>query len=232
MTTPRPKRTATERSIEVPRTARYYVLGEDAGPGRELWIVLHGFGQLAGDFIEYFAVLNDARHIVVAPEALNRYYTQPVSVPSPDRKVGATWMTKEHREAEIADYVRYLDLLHAELVARYQPSRTVLVGFSQGGATATRWALQGTTTFHALILWGATVPPDVDLTSLNEKLRGATLRLVIGRTDQFISPEALAAERARLDAAGVRHDVVEYEAGHSIKRAVCAALAEKIAAEA
>jgi predicted esterase len=231
MTTPRPKRTATEHSIEVPRTARYYVLGEDGAPGRDLWIVLHGFGQLAGDFIEYFAVLNDGRHMVVAPEALNRYYTQPVSVPAADRKVGATWMTKEHRESEIGDYVRYLDLLHSDLVARYQPGRTILVGFSQGGATATRWALQGTTTFHAVILWGATVPPDVDLPTLNEKLHGAALRLVIGRTDQFISAEALAAERARLDAAGVRYDVVEYDAGHSIKRAVCSALAEKIAAE-
>ena len=231
MTTPRPKRTATEHSIEVPRTARYYVLGEEGGPGRELWIVLHGFGQLAGDFVEYFAILNDGRHLVVAPEALSRYYTQPVSVPAADRKVGATWMTKEDRDSEIADYVRYLDLLHAELVARHRPSRTVLVGFSQGGATATRWALRGTTTFHAVILWGATVPPDVDLASLNDGLRGATLRLVIGRSDQYIPPEALAAERARLDAAGVRYDVVEYDAGHSIKRAVCATLAEKIAAE-
>jgi predicted esterase len=231
MPRPRPIRTATEHAIEVPRTARYYVLGDAAAPGGELWIVLHGFGQLAGDFVEYFTGLNDGRHVVVAPEALNRYYTQPVSVPSADRHVGATWMTKEHREAEIADYVRYLDLLHAELAAKLRPRRTVLVGFSQGGATATRWAVQGTTTFHSVILWGATLPPDVDLSSVNERLRGARLRLVIGRTDQYISAEALAAERSRLDAAGVDHEVIEYEAGHSIKRAVLTDLASRIAAE-
>src|SRR5205085_360938 len=109
-------RTASEHAIEVPRTARYFLIGDASSTGKELWIVLHGFGQLAADFIEYFATLNDGERVVVAPEALNRYYTQPISVPSADRKVGATWMTKEFRDAEIADYVRYLDLLHADLV--------------------------------------------------------------------------------------------------------------------
>lgn len=189
--------------------------------------MLHGIGQLAGDFIEYFAVLDDGRHVVVAPEALNRYYTQPISIPSADRHVGATWMTKEYRDAEIADYVRYLDLLHAELLAAHRPSRTIVVGFSQGGATAARWAVQGGAAIHSLILWGAMLPPDVDPVTVNDRLRGASLQLVIGRTDQYISADAVAGERARLDAAGVRYQVVEYDAGHSIKRAVVTDLASK-----
>jgi predicted esterase len=220
----RPIRTASEHVIEVPRSARYYVIGERSSPGKELWIVLHGFGQLACDFVEYFATLNDGDHVVVAPEALNRYYTQPVSVPSADRKVGATWMTKEFRDAEIADYVRYLDLLHEDLVSRLRPARTVVVGFSQGGATAMRWMMQGKTTASHVVLWGATLPPDVDLSLVNDRLRGAALHLVIGRTDQYISANDLAKERARLDGAAVRHDVLEYDAGHAIKRTVLAEL--------
>lgn len=227
MTRPRPIRTASEHSIEVPRTARYYVLGDEASRDQELWVVLHGIGQLAGDFIEYFSVLNDGQHVVVAPEALNRYYTQSISIPSADRHVGATWMTKEYRDAEIADYVRYLDLLQAELQAKYRPRRTILVGFSQGGATAARWAVQGRAAIHSLILWGATLPPDVDPSTVNELLRGASLQLVIGRTDQYISAEAVEKERARLDAAGTRYEVIEYDAGHSIKRAVLMDIASK-----
>lgn len=230
MTRPRPIRTATEHTIEVPRTARYHLLGAASPPGTELWIVLHGFGQLAGDFVEYFSVLDDGRHVVAAPEALNRYYTQPVSVPSADRHVGATWMTKEFRDAEIGDYVRYLDMVHAELTAKYRPRRTVLVGFSQGGATAARWALQGATRFHSVVLWGATLPPDIDLASVKERLHGASLRIVIGRTDQYITPAAVAAERLRLDTAGIPYGLLEYDAGHSIKRAVLTRLAEEIAA--
>lgn len=231
MTKPRPIRTASEHAIEVPRTARYYVLGDDRAAGKELWIVLHGFGQLAGDFIEYFSVLDDGQHVVVAPEALNRYYTQPVTVPSADRRVGATWMTKEYRDAEIGDYVRYLDLLHAELTEKYRPARTIVVGFSQGGATATRWAVQGKAVLHSLILWGATLPPDVDPAIVNDRLRGAKLLLVIGRTDQYISGEAVAKERARLDAAAIRYELVEFDAGHSIKRAVLTAIASRTAAD-
>ena len=230
MTRPRPIRTASEHSLVVPRTARYYVLGGDAARGQELWIVLHGFGQLAGDFIEYFTELNDGRHVVAAPEALNRYYTASISIPSAERPVGATWMTKECRDAEIADYVRYLDLVHAELVAKYQPRRTVVVGFSQGGATASRWAVYGSVPLDAVILWGATLPPDLDLAAAKDRFEGARLFFAIGRTDQHISPEAVTRERARLDAAGIRHELIEYDAGHSIKRAVLKELAAKISA--
>ena len=226
MTKPRPIRTATDHVIEVPRTARYYLLGD--ARGADLWIVLHGFGQLAGDFIEYFTELNDGRHIVVAPEALNRYYTAPLTVPSAERAVGATWMTREFRDAEIRDYVRYLDMLHADLVTKFSPRRTIVVGFSQGGATASRWVVQGSASIHTLVLWGATLPPDLDLGVSRDRLSRARLKLVIGRTDQYITPEALGRERERLTAAQIPHEVVEYDAGHSVKRPVLRDLATKI----
>jgi predicted esterase len=56
------------------------------------------------------------------------------------------------------------------------------------------------------------------------------LKLVIGRSDQYISAEAVTRERERLTAAGVPFDLTEYDAGHSIKRAVLNELATKIAA--
>lgn len=228
MTKPRPIRTASEHSIEVPRTARYYVLGE--ATSGDLWIVLHGFGQLAGDFIEYFVELNDGSRVIVAPEALSRYYTASVSVPSAERPVGATWMTREFRDAEMRDYVRYLDLLQAELARKFRPRRTIVIGFSQGGATASRWFVNGTSPIHTLVLWGATLPPDLDLAAARPKLESARLKLVIGRTDQYISPDACERERERLKQANIPAEFIDYEAGHSIKRAVLKELAAKIAA--
>ncbi len=228
MTKPRPIRTASEHSIEVPRTARYYVLGD--ATGGDLWIVLHGFGQLAGDFIEYFVELNDGSRVIVAPEALSRYYTASLAVPSAERPVGATWMTREFRDAEVRDYVRYLDLLHAELTKTFRPRRTIVVGFSQGGATASRWIVKGSAPIHTLVLWGATLPPDLDLPTSREKLAASRLKIVIGRTDQYISPDALATEKRRLADANVSAEFIEYDAGHSVKRAVLKELAAKIAA--
>lgn len=158
MSDPRPLRTANEHTIEVPRTARYFTLGDDGDAIEELWFVLHGFGQLAGAFVQYFGDLADGPRMVIAPEALNRYYVASTSVPASDRAVGATWMTREDRQNEIKDYVRYLDLLHGEITKAHPGVRTIVVGFSQGGATAARWAQMGRAPIHRLILWGATVP--------------------------------------------------------------------------
>lgn len=227
MTKPRPIRTAKEFTIEVPRTARYYMLGEGRSGG-DLWIVLHGFGQLACDFVEYFAELNEDGQTVVAPEALNRYYTAPISVPATERAVGATWMTREFRDAEIRDYVRYLDRLHADLAVKLQPRRTIVVGFSQGGATASRWVVQGSSSIHSLVLWGATLPPDLDPAASRDRLTKARLKIVIGRADQYIPADALSRERARLTEAGIPFEVIEYDAGHSIKRAVLKEVAARI----
>jgi predicted esterase len=220
VTEPRPLRPAIERTIEVPRTARYYVLGAEGGDVAELWFVLHGFGQLARDFIHYFGVLADERRLVIAPEALNRYYSASASVPAKDRPVGATWMTREDRENEIKDYVRYLDLLHSAIAASHPEARTTVVGFSQGGATASRWAIHGSAKIDRLILWGATVPPDANLDKRGATFRDAHLTLVVGRKDQYVDASALAAERARLADAGVAAEIVEYDGGHSINRAV------------
>ena len=89
MTDPRPLRTATEHAIEVPRTARYYSIGDETGAVEELWFVLHGFGQLAGEFVQYFGDLADGRRMLIAPEALNRYYSASTSVPASERPVGS-----------------------------------------------------------------------------------------------------------------------------------------------
>lgn len=220
MTQRRPFRSATERTIEVPRTARYYTIGDQSEAIEELWFVLHGFGQLAGEFANYFADLDDGGRLVIAPEALNRYYAASASVPASERPVGATWMTREDRLNEIRDYVRYLDTLHDEMALKHPEARTVVVGFSQGGATAARWAQLGRSRIARLILWGATVPPDADLGAGPDAFRGARLTLVVGRHDHYVNAATLDAERHRLAAAGVSFDVVEYDGGHSIKRAV------------
>ena len=126
----------TEHHIEVRRTARYYTIGEPTKETRDVWIVCHGYGQLARLFVREFADVASAERLVVAPEALLRYYlsTEP-GLHSAKSKVGATWMTREDRESDIADYVDYLDTLYAEIFSRLRRedvSVTVL-GFSQGG---------------------------------------------------------------------------------------------------
>lgn len=209
--------------LRVQRTVRYYTLGASTGAPKVIWFVIHGYGQLAGQFIRYFADIAADDVLVVAPEAMNRYYlVTPDKTPARDRPVGATWMTREDRESEIADYVEYLDTLFDEVAGEAVKfgARVNVVGFSQGTATASRWATHGRATLHRLILWSGLIPPDTDLTHGHSALRHTALTLVLGTSDHYVDEKMFAAERARLDAARITHDVVRFEGGHVIDRSV------------
>jgi predicted esterase len=206
--------------LRVERTARYYTLGAEgwSADARAIWFVLHGYGQLAGTFVRFFADIAKAGALVVAPEALNRFYlVSPEHAPARERPVGATWMTREDRESEVSDYVEYLDALRDEIIG--EPAVPVnVLGFSQGAATATRWVLNGRARIEHLVLWGGLMPPDVDLARGLVRLRDTRVTLVAGTRDHYITEEILAAERARLEAAGVRCEFVRFNGGHVISR--------------
>ena len=89
-----------EHRVATTRLARVQSLGDVAGAA-ELWIVLHGYGQLAADFLAPFKAIAGADRAVLAPEALNRFYKErDSSAGHAGRPVGATWMTREDRDAE------------------------------------------------------------------------------------------------------------------------------------
>jgi predicted esterase len=225
--------TITPHALVVPRTARYYTLGPTHGFPRELWIVCHGYGQLASRFLGQFAPLDDGTRLIVAPEALSRFYLDPIpkrrNEASP--RVGASWMTREHRESEIADYVAYLELLSAELrhpLAGAAP-RIVVLGFSQGTATVSRWLAASDLRVNQLVLWGGAIPPELDLAAWSARLHGAAITLVGGDEDEFTTPAAVAAEAERLSTAGVAFTIQRYHGGHLIDGEALTRLAEGFA---
>lgn len=215
--------------IVVPRTARYFSLGPTHGFPRELWIVCHGYGQLAARFIRQFAPLDDGTRLIVAPEALSRFYLDPIpqrrNDPSP--RIGATWMTREDRDAEIADYVSFLELVGTAVrqhLAGAAP-RIVVLGFSQGAATVCRWLAASDLRADHLVLWGGAIPPELDLAAWAERLHGAALTLVVGDGDEYATPKVVAHEAERLSAAGVEFSLQRYEGGHDIDQVALQELA-------
>ena len=209
-----------EHHITVERSARYVTLGPRDGTAREIWFVLHGYGQLAAEFIGLFARLDDGTRQIVAPEALNRFYLFGVEgTPASERPVGATWMTKEDRLGEINDYVSYLDAVAALELQPYgaTPPRIVLLGFSQGAATASRWIVSGQIHPAHTILWGGFLPPDVGPDA--ERIRATSLQIVLGWRDRYLSAERLEEEERRLRERALPYRLVRYEGGHGIASA-------------
>jgi len=212
-----------EHHLIVERTARYYTLGRDDGMAREIWIVLHGQGQLGTHFIESFRALDNGERLIVAPEGLSRYYTRPSTM-----TVGASWMTREDRLNEIRDYVDYLDALLAHVLdmSTVDNPEIVLFGFSQGGATAARCATYGKRQPDRLVIWGSDVPPDLKLDVLKERIdAGMSFSMVAGRSDEYITPKIAQAQRDLLEQAGVPYQWREFEGGHEVDPDVLTSMA-------
>ena len=204
-----------EHRLSVSRSARYFSIGRAE---REVWFVLHGYAQLAARFLRYFEPIDDGSRLIVAPEGLSRFYL--TEAPT-ERRVGANWMTKEDRLAEIDDHVRYLDAVY-EAVLRSSDRAKIKVttlGFSQGATTACRWSTLGASKIDHLIVWGGEVPSDVG------PPRAARLTLVYGSSDEYFTPKVVAATEARLREQGTHYDVTSFDGGHEIDAAVLKQLA-------
>ena len=94
------------KHINVTKRARYYQIGEANSSIKKVWMVFHGYAMLSEFFIKKFEILNDGETLIIAPEALNRFYiTENFS------RVGASWMTKLERENDIIENNQYIESL-------------------------------------------------------------------------------------------------------------------------
>lgn len=162
------------------KTFRYSILNEGSTEKKALY-VLHGYGQLSAYFIRKFQHLSQD-YVIIAPEGMHRFYLQGAS-----GRVGASWMTKEAREMDIADTLSYLDALDEKLSEDFNFEKKYILGFSQGGATAARWNQLGKVKFDAMILWASVFPPDLPNTI--EDNGNQPNYFVIGDQDEFYSSE-------------------------------------------
>lgn len=196
------ERVPREHRLAVTRSARCFTLGP-AAPN-EAWVVLHGYGQLAARFLCGLAPLARPDRLLVAPEGLSRHYLDGGS-----GRVGASWMTKEDREAEIRDYLAYLEQVRTELAP---PVPLTILGFSQGVATAARWAVATVPAPVRLIAWGGLLPEDVPAAALAR----VRVTCVVGERDEWATPDRVEAQAAQLRPTGVTIDVHRFAGGHEI----------------
>ena len=216
--TAQPIDTPASHNIEVRKTARYWSLGSLSPQTREIWFVVHGYGQLAEYFLRHFRSFASDERYIVAPEALSRFYVKEWT------RVGASWTTKEERDAEVEDYVLYLQDLERrvweELAAHNGERQNVRVwtlGFSQGVTTLCRWIARGGLRPDRLICWAAGFPAEIDLAANKTLFESMKTTFVVGVNDEFITPVALERQKAAIREAGLELSCVEFEGGHVIE---------------
>lgn len=194
----------TEHKIDVRRSARFYTAGAKTPQTRKLWLTVHGYGQLAGLFIQKFEFLADETTFVVAPEAMNRFYLSDNWT-----KVGASWLTKEHRLEEIEDNFDYLEAVLEKVGA--EGMEITALGFSQGVSTVWRWLKRTRYRVKNLILWAGSIPQEP---AGLERFPDASVFVVYGTQDPFIHPEKI--DEARSVLAPYRFEAVIFDGGHVI----------------
>ncbi len=214
----------TEHHISVTRTARYFTLGSPTADLRQVWFVCHGYGQLAQFFLRTFRALDDGSRLIVAPEGLSRFYLN-----STGGRVGATWMTREDRLNEIQDYIAYLNKLSDQILSQINANKTrlIVLGFSQGTATAMRWVCDGKIKPDRIILWAGGIPPDIDLGLFQELFRCSPLKLVIGNQDEYINPAMVQEAEQRLKSNGIPYHLISFDGTHQLNDEILNQLASE-----
>jgi len=197
-----------EHHIITPRTARFYTIGKLSNTTEYIWIVLHGYAQLAKEFILPFEILDINNNFIIAPEALNHFYAKGFS-----GRPAATWMTSEDRENEIKDYILYLDNLFEDLKLNETNAKIVMLGFSQGVATASRWIHSTQNQIDYFVMYAGEIGKEL-LSPFSEKLKLLNLIYITGKSDPLITREDhlnIYEIMKRLNA-----KIIEFDGGHEV----------------
>lgn len=208
-----------EHHLQTTRTARYFTHGTLSGATKCVWIVLHGYAQLAKDFILPFEAL-DHTHFIIAPEGLNRFYAKGLG-----GKPVATWMTSEDRLNEIKDYIAFLDRVYADLQLEHSRAKIIVLGFSQGVATASRWIAATPCRVDHFVICSGELGSELQ-TDIPQKIKDLHLTYITGTRDPLITPGKHAhvyAIMRSLDA-----NIIEFEGKHELPQEVIMQLAAQL----
>ena len=199
------------QKISVNKTAKVVLQGNPI-KAKTAILVLHGYGQLAQYFVRKLHSLSEDDFFVVAPEGLHRFYLEGTS-----GRVGASWMTKEERSDDMLDNMNYLDAIYEKYFSEANFDKFVVLGFSQGAATAARWIDHSQKRIDAFIQWAGVFPPDLDLTLSKSAFARLKHFYVIGNSDPyFYENEQTNTQKKWLQENGLFPEFVEFKGAHTI----------------
>ncbi len=202
------KKSELEVEIKVP----YYKLGEVDVKTRKIWIIFHGYAQLAEEFAHGFSRLLEPDTCLIFPQGLSKFYLKGV-----ENKIGASWMTAHERETDIANYLVYLDQLYVREIKPYRPNISLnILGFSQGGHTASRWIHRSNIKYDKLVLWGVDLAKEIDKSAIKARFSHGINQVVVGDQDRFVSKEQLKQMSQRYSDIGFEYRLLAYQGKHEI----------------
>lgn len=149
---------------------------------------------------------------MIVPEGLNRFYFEGVS----ERPV-ASWMTREDRLDEIADYVQFLESLRAKVGWDKNPDvKIIYLGFSQGVNTLMRWLMNVHQRCDHLVFWAGAIPDDVLYTNHQAYLSSIPVHYFIGKDDPYFKEQQINEIQKLIDRAGLKVTLNKFDGDHKV----------------
>jgi predicted esterase len=210
--------------IETPVHGRVLWRAPEERPVAGLLVGFHGYGEQADLQMERLATVpGAARWGLASVQALNRFY-RPRS-----QEVVASWMTRQDRDAAIADNLRYVDAAVDAVHHACRSGQLVVVyaGFSQGAPMAFRAAVHGRARCGGVIAVGGEIAPEL---LAEPGARFPPVVLVRGTRDEWYSQAKLDADVAALEARRVAVRAVVFDGGHEWSGDAAQAAGELLAA--
>ena len=198
--------------IDFSFSAPYFKIGSFSKRTKNLWIIFHGYGQLVEEFSTSFSDIDPEENVLIFPQGLSTFYLKGV-----DKKIGANWMTAQDRDLDITNYLNYLDQMYEhEAKPHLDQLKLNILGFSQGGHTASRWINHSRVSYNKLILWGSGLAHEINKEHIETAFSKGKNFCVIGDNDRFISTEQLINATKRYSTIGFDHELIEYHGKHDI----------------
>ena len=179
----------------------------------------HGYGEDAEVQLERLrAIPGSDSWLIVSIQALHQFYDRRTD------RVVASWMTRQDREAAIADNLAYVAACLDAVSAQWPTiPKVVFAGFSQGVAMAFRAGVNTAHGVAGVIAVGGDIPPEL---TPGELRRIPAALLARGTSDGWYIAEKFVADQSRLLNSLVNVRPLEFDAGHKWSDDVSVAAAQ------
>lgn len=205
-----------KKLVEFTYQAHYSVTHEPTFQEKEVWIVFHGYGQLAEFFIQKFVPFDNPDCLIIAPEGTNYSYLNGFQ-----GRVGANWMTRHEREVAIENNHRFLDTLMENILSDFKETPDIhVLGFSQGAATATRWVSRWSSRAKSLILWAGGFAQDLEIEKVRDVFYDTRIVMVLGENDELITPESILKQQELIDNLDKSVQRINFSGGHELNAGI------------
>ena len=207
--------------IETPTHGRALVRRASAPRAAGLLVGFHGYAETAEIQMERLAAIPGAdAWRMLSVQALNRFYR------GRSEEVVASWMTRQDRDAAIADNIRYVDAAVSagrEEGAMNQADNDepiVYAGFSQGVPMAYRAAARGRSSCAGIVAVGGEIPPEL---AADRSLRLPPVLLVRGTRDEWYTQARFDADVEILESRAPHVQPIVVDGAHEWGADTCAA---------